>query len=231
MCVPVAIGIITAVTSALGSIASYSQQKQEVKYQNAVAKQQYQQQTDIYKKSVESTQQQYRLNAESANRAYVAEQNKLRVESQKATQEQQNLLVSSLQAQGTVLASGRSGQSFGLMMTDAERSYGRDLATLGMNLAWAENDYYTSTQSTFLQAQSANNLAASNQMLAPVKPLKMPSPSPIGLVTSLAGAGMAGYGAYSGLKAPSAGGGQARPQAIPNAQLPGGRAGTVITWN
>lgn len=206
MCIdPVTIGIITAVTSAIGSIASYSQQQQEVRYQNAVAQQQYQQQTEIYKKSVESTQQQYRLNAESANRAYVAEQNKLRVEYQKATQEQQNLLVSSLQAQGTVLASGRSGQSLGLMMTDAERSYGRDLATLGMNLAWAENDYFTSTQSTFLQAQSANNLAASNQMLAPVKPLKMPKPSPLGLITGIAGAGMAGYDAYSALKAPSAG--------------------------
>lgn len=206
MCLdPVTLGIFTAVTSAIGSIAAYSQQQQEVKYQNAVAQQQYEQQTQIYKRSVENTQQQYRLNAESANRAYVAEQNKLRVEYQKATQEQQDLLISSLQAQGTVLASGRSGQSLGLMMADAERSYGRDLAALGMNLAWAETDYFNATKSTFIQAQNANNLAASNQMLAPVKPLKMPKPSPLGLITGIAGAGLSGYNAYSSLKAPNAG--------------------------
>jgi uncharacterized protein YxeA len=263
MCLPAAVvGIVTAVTSVVGSIASYSQQQQQVKYQNAVAQQEYQiaqqryafaeQQhqldlkqyglnVDAYNRSVEGTKEQYRLNAESANRAYIAEQNKLRAEYQRSSQDQQKLLVSSLQAQGTVLASGRSGQSVGLLMSDAERNYGRDLASLGMNLAWAENDFFTANQSAFLQAQSSNNATASNQMVAPagpplgpgpapVAPIKMPKPSPIGLIAGVAGAGLAGYDAYSALKAPKATTPAPRPIPIPGGQLPGGRAGTVIQW-
>jgi hypothetical protein len=207
MCAPIVVGIITAVTSIVGSIASYSQQQQEVAYQNSVNQQRFQAELQAYERSVSATQEQYRLNAESANRAYVSEQNKLRAEYQRAVTEQQSLLTSSLQAQGTVLASGRTGQSVGLLMSDAERQYGRDLATLGLNLAWAENDYFNNVQGVFNEAQSQNNIVASNQMLKPNAPIPIPGPSPLGLITGIAGGAMGGYQAYSALKAPPAGGG------------------------
>lgn len=208
MCLPAAvIGVITAVTSVVGSIAQYSQQQQEVSYQNAVSQQRYQNELVAYDRSVKATQEQYRLNAEAANRGYISEQNKLRAEFQKTTQQQQQLLASSLQAQGTVLASGRTGQSIGLLAADAERQYGRDLATLGLNLATAQNDFFVTNESIFNQAQSANNAAAANQMLQPSAPINAPGPSALGLVSGIAGGAMSGYNAYQQLKAPSAGGG------------------------
>lgn len=207
MCAPIVVGIITAVTSIVGSIASYSQQQQEVAYQNSVNQQRFQAELQAYERSVSATQEQYRLNAESANRAYVSEQNKLRAEYQRAVTEQQTLLTSSLQSQGTVLASGRTGQSVGLLMSDADRQYGRDLATLGLNLAWAENDYFNNVQGVFNEAQSQNNIVASNQMLKPNAPIPIPGPSPLGLITGIAGGAMGGYQAFSALKAPAAGGG------------------------
>jgi hypothetical protein len=203
MCLPAAaVGIITAVTSVVGSIASYSQQQQQTSYQNAVAQQQYQNELVAYDRSVRATQEQYRLNTEAANRGYISEQNKLRSEYQKTVLEQQNLLVSSLQSQGTVLASGRSGQSIGLLMADAERQYGRDLATLGLNMAQANNDFFASTESIYNQAQSANNVAAANQMLKPNAPIMAPGPSPIGLVAGIASSGLSGYQAYASLNPP-----------------------------
>jgi hypothetical protein len=202
MCVPVVVGIITGLTSVVGSIAAYSQQQQEVAYQNSVNQQRYQAEVQAYERSVVATKEQYRLNAESANRAYVSEQNKLRAEYQKAITEQQSLLTSSLQTQGTILASGRTGQSVGLLMSDAERQYGRDLATLGVNLAWTENDFYNNTQAVFNEAQSQNNVVASNQMLKPSAPIAVPGPSPIGLITGVAQGGLSGYSAYTSLKAP-----------------------------
>lgn len=232
MCLPAAVvGIITAVTSVVGSIAAYSQQQQEAAYQNAVAQQQYQaslQQTEyqnlvnrqqyqaqmqLFERSVQITEDQYRLNAEAANRGYVSEQNRLRIEYQKTAQEQQKLLVSSLQAQGTILASGRTGQSIGLLASDADRQYNRDLATLGFNLATARNDFFEATQSIYTQAQNANNMAASNRMLEPTQPMnlpqpiappRIPGPSGLGLATGIAGGLMGGYGTYQSLKAPSA---------------------------
>jgi hypothetical protein len=207
MCAPLVVGIITGLTSVVGSIASYSQQQQEVAYQNSVNQQRYQAEVQAYERSVVATKEQYRLNAESANRAYVSEQNKLRAEYQKAITEQQTLLTSSLQAQGTVLASGRTGQSVGLLMSDAERQYGRDLATLGVNLAWTENDFFNNTQAIFNEAQSQNNVVASNQMLKPSAPIPVPGPSALGLVTGIAQGGLSGFQAYSSLKAPSSGGG------------------------
>lgn len=231
MCVPVVLGVVTAITGIVGSIAGYAQQQQEVDYQNAVNQQQYQlalQQTEyqnqlnrqqyeyqmqLFDRSVNITEQQYQLNAEAANRSYVSEQNKLRYEYQKTAIEQQKLLVSSLQAQGTVLAAGRTGQSVGLLMGDAERQYGRDLATLGLNLATARNDFFNATESIFIQAQNANNQTASQRMLEPVQPMDLPkplapigvpSPSPIGMIAGIGSSIVGGYQTYSALKPPAA---------------------------
>jgi hypothetical protein len=208
MCLPAAVvGVITAVTSVVGSIAAYSQQQQETSYRNSVAQAQYQNQLIAYDRSVQATQEQYRLNAEAANRGYISEQNKLRAEYQRAAMDQQQLLVSSLQTQGTVLASGRAGQSVGLLASDAERQYGRDLATLGLNLAYSQQDFFTATEGIYNQAQNANTAAAMNQTLEPMRPPMEQGPSALGLMTGIAGGVLGGYNAYQSLRAPSAGGG------------------------
>ena len=142
----------------------------------------------------------------------------------KASQNAQQRLVTSLQAQGTVLASGRTGQSIGLLLSDAERGYGRDLANISQNLAFSRQDYATGAEEIYQRQRSADLTAASSRMLQPGKP------SSLGLVTGLAGAALGGFGAYSSFKAPKALN-TPRPTPIPGAQLPGGRAGTVINWS
>jgi hypothetical protein len=216
MCLPVVAGIASFASSALGSIASYSQEQAAYRAQMAA-----------FRRSEQVYNEQLRLNQEAANRGYVSEQQKLQGEFMKASQEAQQRLVTSLQAQGTVLASGRTGQSIGLLLSDAERGYGTDLANIAQNLAFARQDYATGAEGIFLNQQSANNVAASNRMLQPSKP------SSIGLVTGLAGAALGGFNTFSSLKAPSAGGGggSPKPTPVPGAQLPGGRAGTVIRWS
>jgi len=203
MCLPAAVvGTITAITSAMSTIAGYAAQQQQTAFANAQAQQQFQAQMAAYKQSETTFNEQIRLNAEAANRAYVAEQQKLGFEQQKAALDAHKSMITSMQAEGTVLASGRTGQSIGVLANDATREYSRDLATLGMSLGYAYQDYYSGTESIFNQAQSATNQAQSNRMLQPSAPLRMPGPSSFGLVAGLAGAGLSGYTAYDALKPP-----------------------------
>jgi hypothetical protein len=200
MCDPVVIGIATGLMSAVQSIAGYQAQSQAA----AASERAYQQQRN--------------LNQEAANRAYQQTQLKMKGEMEKASQQAEQGLVRRLQAQGTTLAAGRTGQSIGGLLMDAERVEGRDLGTLGMNLAYAQQDYFFGMEDIYQQQKSANISAASQ---------RVGKPSGASLALGLAGAALGGYQAYSSLKAPPAG----RPTPIPGAQLPGGRAGTIVSWS
>jgi len=182
----------------------------------------YQAESQAARASERAYQEQRNLNAEAANRAYQQQQLKMKGEMDKASQQAEQGLIRRLQAQGTTLAAGRTGQSVGGLLADAERVEGRDLGTLGMNLAYAQQDYFFGMEDITRQ-QNAANIQAASQRLA--------KPSGAGLALGLAGAGLSGYQTYTGLKAPNPGGSKPRPQAIPGAQLPGGRAGTVINWS
>jgi hypothetical protein len=227
MCLPIIIAVGAAVVGAVGSIAAYSQQQQEVSYQNAVAQQQYLNQTAAYEQSERSYKEQISLNMAAANRAYVSEQGKLAAEFRKASEEAQKRSVTAIQQQGTVLASGRSGQSIGLLMADADRSYGRDFTMLGQNLAYANQDYFTGTESIFNQAQSQQNVAASQRMIAPTSPIPMPGPSGVALVAGIGSSVMGGLSTYASLKAPK--GNIPQPRPIANPKLSNSNM-TVIDW-
>jgi hypothetical protein len=200
--VPAVVGVVSAVTSGISTIAAYQAQQQQAAFANAQAQQQYQAQMAAYEQSEKSFREQIRLNAEAANRAYMAEQDKLNFEKRKAALESQKLMINAMQAEGTAIASGRTGRSIGVIANQATQEYSRDLATLGLSLGYAQQDYYSGAESIFLQAQSQNNLAQSSRMLQPTKPLKAPGPSPLGLIGGLAGAGLSGYDTYSSLKGP-----------------------------
>ena len=143
-----------------------------------------------YEASQQAYAQQLQLNAEAANRAYIADQVRLKNEYDKASIEAQKASVTALQAQGNILASGRVGKSIGLLAQDAERTYGRDMATLGINLGYANEDYYLSSRQTFQQAQSANAQAAANRMIEPT------APSSLGLIAGLSGAAFDGLSTF-----------------------------------
>jgi hypothetical protein len=179
MCTPaIAIGVATGLMSAVQSIAGYQAQSQAA----AASERAYQQQRN--------------LNQEAANRAYQQTQLKMKGEMDKASQQAEQGLVRRLQAQGTTLAAGRTGQSIGGLLADAERVEGKDLGTLGMNLAYAQQDYFFGMESIYNQ-QKAANMSAASQRIA--------KPSGAGLALGLVGAGLSGVSAYQSLKAPSAG--------------------------
>jgi hypothetical protein len=165
---------------AMSSIAGYSAERQAAK------------------ESERAYQEQRNLNAQAANRSYQQSQSQLKGEFDQASQKAEQLLVQRLQAQGTTLAAGRAGQSIGGLLTDAQRTEGRDLATLGMNLGYAQQDYTWNVQNVFEQHKSANIQAAAQ---------RKPMPSTGGLLLGLGGAALSGVGAGLALKAPSAGGG------------------------
>jgi hypothetical protein len=203
MCFPAAIGIATGLMGAVQSIAGYQAESQAAKA------------------SERAYQQQRTLNQEAANRAYQQTQLKMKGEMEKASQQAEQGLVRRLQAQGSTLAAGRAGQGVTGLLADAERVEGRDLGSLGMNLAYAQQDYFFGMENIY-QQQNTANIQAASQRLA--------KPSAGGLALGLAGSALSGVQAGMALKAPKGGGGDA-PRPLPyDTALPGGRAGTVIKW-
>jgi hypothetical protein len=179
------LGIASFTSSAVGSIASYQAQQQQ--YQGEMA---------AYQASQAAYNRQIQLNAEAANRAYAAGQMRLKNEYDKAAVDAQKVMATALQTQGKVLASGRVGKSIGLLAQDAERTYGKDMATLGMNLGYANQDYLLSSQDTYQQAQSANAAAAANRMIKPS------APSALGLVSGIGGSLISGAQTFKEFKPP-----------------------------
>jgi hypothetical protein len=174
----IAIGITQAVAQAGMSIANFVSQ------------------TQAARASERAYQEQRNLNAEAANRAYQQAQLKLKGEFDQASQKSEELLTQRLQAQGTTLAAGRSGQSIGGLLADAQRVEGKDLGSLAMNLANSKQDYFFSADSIFQQQKTAN-VTAANQRIA--------APSVGGLMLELGGAALSGVMAAVPFKAPAAG--------------------------
>ena len=175
--IPAIVGIAQAGLGAVQSIGAYSAER-------AAAKE-----------SERAYQEQRQLNAQAANRAYQQSQAKLKGEFDQASQKAEQLLAQRLQAQGTTLAAGRSGQSIGGLLTDAQRTEGRDLATLGMNLGYAQQDYSWNVLDVFEQHKSANITAAAQRK-------SMPSVG--GLLLGIGSSVLEGVGASASLFAPKA---------------------------
>jgi len=150
MCGPaIALGIATAVMGTVSSIASYQTQSAQAKA------------------SQQAYLRQRNLNAEAANIGYQKAQLKYKAEYDKAADTAQQLSVQRLQAQGTTLAAGRGGQSISSLLADANRVEGRDLGSLGINLASSGTEYGFDVQSLYTSQKSANAQAASQRTPAP----------------------------------------------------------------
>jgi hypothetical protein len=173
MCNPaIAIGIATGLMSAVQSIAGYQAQSQAASASERA-----------YQETRNAALQQQNTQDQKA-------QLKLKGENEQAAQKAEMNLVRRLQAQGTTLAAGRSGQGIGGLLADAERVEGKDLGTLGMNLAYAQQDYYFNVENNFLAAKSTINQAASQRKA---------KPSGASLALGIAGAGLAGASSFTEL--------------------------------
>ena len=166
MCTPaIAVGVASGLMGAVSSIAGYSAERQAAR-------------------ESERVYQRDRANIlEGQNVAQQQRQLQLKGEFDKSTQQAEQLLVTRLQAQGSTLAAGRAGQSIGGLLTDAQRVEGKDLATLGMNLASAREDYLFDVNSIFTSTKSAINQAASQ---------RKGMPSVGGLILGIGQAGISG---------------------------------------
>jgi hypothetical protein len=162
---PLIMGIAQAGMGGLTAIASYQAQNQAA----SASERAYQEQRNAALQQQNTQDQKAQL--------------KLKGENEQAAQKAEMNLVRRLQAQGTTLAAGRAGQSIGGLLADAERVEGKDLGALGMNLAYAQQDYYFNVENNFLAAKSTINQAAQS---------RISKASVGGLALGLAGAALSG---------------------------------------
>jgi hypothetical protein len=149
---------------------------QQLQRSSANLQQQLAYQTDLtrYQASQEALKTQLGFNNSSYNRANLLEQQKVQDAAAKAAFEGQKLLATNLQAQGSVLASGRTGQSIGLLVNDADRAYGRDAAMLNQNMDASLSDYYQNSAFAYLQKLNQDADAYNRMMPEPIKPMDLP---------------------------------------------------------
>jgi hypothetical protein len=106
----------------------YTQQREAVRQERDQLMLQNQTDRRIYQDSVENSEAQQLANAEAANRVYMAEQSQLSEKRKEAAFQAQTILAKSIGAKGSILATGRTGQSVGLLALDTERQAGRETA-------------------------------------------------------------------------------------------------------
>jgi len=216
---PIAVGVATAGLGAMQSIAGYQQKQAEYQYQvqaaqyknqvaqaNAVAN--YNRQMAAYHESQKSYEAQIAANEAAANRAYVYEQLKLQRDIKQASVDAQDRMVKKLEAQGDIWSMGRTGNSWKVLASAAEREYGRDLARLGNNLGYRETEYRLETERLMLEQQTANNQAAARRMVKPImgyveEAYVGPAPSSTEMVLGIGQSILSGVSAGMALAAPA----------------------------
>jgi len=236
MCEPVTaislvVGLGSMVSGTMQAVGAHQQQQAAVARSNAIAQQQYQQELQIaaaqdqekgrtYKAQLESTAaaknayyRQISANQTEANRALSAESQRLQEQRRTAAFQAQKNVAEAIQAQGTVLASGKAGQSFLLQALDSERQLGFEQAQIDATLMDATRASGLAREGILLD-QSSANIAAWNNLpadplspqasFAPIKPTPQGGPSSLalagGIVGSVAGGVSSGFSTAAGLK-------------------------------
>ena len=233
MCEPISatIGVLSAVGGGMTAIGQHQQQQAAVARSNAIATQQYQREMQIAAARDRVKQQTYQaeLKAETAsknayyakitanqaeaNRALAASGQNRRQKGTAAAFDAQRNISKAIRAQGQVLASGKTGQSFLLSVMDTERQLGLEQAEVSQSLYDANLASGIEREGILLDQASANTAAWNGLPAAPlppeasflpVKPIKASGPSGLALAGNLVSAGVSGVssglGAYSGLK-------------------------------
>ena len=233
MCEPIsiALGVASFAGSAASAVGQHQSQQAAVARSNAIAKQQYQQQLQIaaaqdqekgraYKAELKATAvaksayfSQLEANQAEANRASISVQQKMDERRTAAKFNMQGQIANSIKAQGEMLATGKSGQSFLLNAMQAERDLGFEIAQIEQSLYDSRRASGIEAEGIALDQQSAN-VGAWNNLPAdplspmasfmPIKPIKAQGPSGLALagnlVSGAAGAVGTGISTYSTIK-------------------------------
>ena len=158
----------------LNTQIDYLNQQQQREYQGLQSQLQYQTELNKSILSQATADTQLELNRRATSRAFQAEQQKLQDAQAQAAFEGQRLLATNLQTQGTVLGSGRTGQSIGLLVNDAQRRYGQDAAVVNRNVDTAYGDYLNNAGLAVLRQLNADADAVSRILPEPIKPMALP---------------------------------------------------------
>lgn len=107
-------------------------------------------------------------------------QRRLREAQSVAAFEGERLMVSNLQASGSVLSTGKSGGSIGLAAQSVDAAYGRDLSMVGTNFQNRVEDFYSDTTNAYTKKVQADWEAISKIIPEPIKPIDIPAaPAPV----------------------------------------------------
>ena len=156
----------------------YLASQQQANMTNLQAEAQYQQQLNqaILSETRAETQEQFnRLNRNDALEAANA---KLRDQQILKSFEAERLMASSIQAQGSILSTGRSGQSIGILVNDELAKLGRDKRMLNRNYESSTADFYSASTNAFLLEAQGNSEAIASIMPRPSEPFQLPDIAP-----------------------------------------------------
>ena len=148
----------------------YTQQKQAVKRERNMLMLQNETDRRVYQDELETADRQKRANNDAANRVYLSEQNNLNEKRKEAAFQAQTILAKSIGAKGSILATGRTGQSVGLLVLDTERQAGVENA---QQKAMLKSDYDTaliSMDNAFEQNLAGNIEAEASVGFSPEMP-------------------------------------------------------------
>ena len=148
----------------------YNQQRAQVEAERANIQKKYAADRLAYQRGVEEQDKQIKFNNEAANKVYEQEQSKISEAKKKAAFAQQTALAKSIGSKGAILSAGRTGQSVGLLVNDAERQSGFAQAQADAQLASTMEQSQISMDQAFLQSLGANNQAESRKGMAPTDP-------------------------------------------------------------
>ena len=154
----------------------YQQQKARVREERLNSAKRYEQQLQARQQDKESAEKQNQFNNEAANRIYVQEQAKLEEARKKRAFAQQSQLAKMIGAKGNILAAGRTGQSVGLLLNDAERQAGFAIAQSDATFDSQRQQAAIGMESAFIQARSANQRAYDSIGIVPIEPYMPPMP-------------------------------------------------------
>ena len=115
-------------------------------------------------------------NQTSATKAQLQEQTKLDEARTKAAFQAQNIYAKSIGTKGTVLASGATGQSIGLLALDADRQAGLGIAEQNATVRSAARQAEVGSQAAQDAMTSANNQAFSQLSIPTAGPVMQRSP-------------------------------------------------------
>ena len=148
----------------------YNQQRAQVEAERANIAAKQEADLRAYQNSKETADTQVRYNNEAANRVYQQEQAKMTEARKKAAFAQQTALAKSIGSKGAILSAGRTGQSVGLLVNDAERQSGFEQAMADASMESTLEQSQISMDQAFLQSIGANNRALSNVGMKPTDP-------------------------------------------------------------